>query len=201
MRRNAPSLVDPKNTVTGRTDRQLGIVAPVSIEERLADLERQMASQNQIITHLLGMAGQGAQINYASPLVLTTFNVKGSVTTTNVTATSPNGDTITNSNLGPLVVGMPYLIVAVSGMALNAPASQSIIACVRIQASGTTTAGTRTTTASGERWGMAVDFKTVVGAGSSINIAGRARVTGGTGTVNDAFSFGIAIPLGGMVEV
>lgn len=142
---------------------------------------------------------QQEPISYGTPRILTTRAVKGAVTPTNVTSTT--GATITNSNLGPLLIGVPYLVFAQADMDMNAPAGQSIIAVVRIGASGANVDGTRTATVGGERRGSAWDFQIVLGAGTSVNIAGRARVTGGTGTINDCISVGWAIPLGAMIEV
>lgn len=198
MRRNAPSLIDPRNAVLSRTDRQLGISEPVDIMARLDRLERELASQNQTLNRLLGMVDRDDQISYGTPQILTTRAVKGAVTATNVTSTT--GLTITNSNLPALAIGVPYLVFAEADMDMNAPAGQSIIACVRIGAAGATVDGTRTATVGGERRGTAWDFQIVIGTGAVVNIAGRARVTGGTGTINDCISVGWAIPLGAMIE-
>lgn len=43
MRRHAPALVDPADTVRDATDRQLGIRSRHSLEQRVADLERIIA--------------------------------------------------------------------------------------------------------------------------------------------------------------
>lgn len=198
MRQNRPALVDPRNTIQAATDRQLGIGTPVALEDRIAELERQIAAQNQTIARLLRQTIRDEPIGFVTPQVLTTRGVKGSMTTTNSTT---GGATITNSNLGPLLIGVPYLVIAIAGMALNAPSGKTIYACVRIEASGTTVDGTQTTTVGGERWGLAMDMKVVMGAGSSINIASRSRTSSGTGTVNDAMHAAWAIPLGAMVQV
>jgi hypothetical protein len=198
MRQNTPALIDPRNTVQSSTDRQLGVVSPVSIEDEIAELKRHLTAQNAEIARLRSMFGGQRDLTYASPQILTTRGVKGSMSTTNSTT---GGATITNSNLGPLIAGIPYLVIAIAGMALNAPAGQTIYACVRIEASGTTVDGTQTTTVGGERWGIAMDMKVVMGAGSSINTASRSRTSSGTGTVNDAMHAAWAIPLGAMIEL
>lgn len=196
-RRNAPALIDPRNALRSIADKQLGDINPYDLLARIESLEHTISQMSDDDARNLPISFP-QEIMRASPLILTTSNVKGSVTPTNVTSTT--GTTITNSNTNPLLIGIPYLVFATSGMAINAPAGQTMIVCVRIEAAGTTVDGTRTTTVGGERWGMAWDFKVVMGTGASINIAGRARVTGGTGTVNDAMSAGWAIPLGAMVE-
>lgn len=198
-RQNRPAMVDPRNTIQAATDRQLGISTPVALEDRIAELERQIAAQNQTIARLLRQTIREEPIGFVTPQVLTTRSVKGAVTATNVTSTT--GTTITNSNLPALLIGVPYLVFAESDMDMNAPAGQSIIACVRIGSSGATIDGTRTATVGGERRGTAWDAQIIIGTGASVNIAARARVTGGTGTVNDCISFGWAIPLGAMVQV
>jgi hypothetical protein len=197
MRRNAPRLIDPKNDAMRHTDHQLGIELPMEHGDRLSEVERQIADLNWQVQNLRSRLQVVEPFAFASPGILTTFNLKGSVTATNITGTT----TVTNSNIGPLIAGMPYLVIAIAQMGMNAPAGQTIYAAVRIEAGGTTVDGTQTQITSGERDGMAIDFKTVVGTGASINIAGRARVTSGTGTVSDAISVGIAIPLGAMVAV
>jgi hypothetical protein len=200
MRRNAPHLIDPKRAAIAVIDRSLVGTSDVQLLDRLDQMERRINELTNILSRQLPVTlPQEFPLSWASPLVLQTSNVKGSVTATNVTSTS--GTTITNSNIGPLIAGIPYQVFAFAGMAINAPAGQTIITCARIEATGSTIDGTRTTTTGGERWGIAVDSKVVMGTGASINIAGRARVTGGTGTVNDAISYGWAIPLGAMIEV
>lgn len=198
MRRNAPALVDPANTVRAATDRNLGIVTPHDVGAALDEMERLVGRQNRELNQARAMLAAAEAIAYASPNVLFTSSLKGTVTPTNVTSTG--GVTITNSNI-TTVAGIRYLGICVAAMTLNAPAGQSIYCCARIGATGTTVDGMQTTTVGGERFGIAVAFLEFVGTGGSMNFAGRARVTGGTGTVNDALSFGIAIPQGGMVEV
>jgi hypothetical protein len=203
-RRNAPRLIDPMNDVLSGTDGRLGIVSTHDLLARIEALERTIARMNDDAQRRLPIdlpyeRVPAPETSFATPLILTTFNLKGAATGTNVTSTT--GTTITNSNIGPLVLGIPYLVIAMAFMAITAPAGQTIYACVRIEAGGTTVDGTQTALSSGERDGVAIDFKTVMGTGSSINIAGRARVTSGTGVVNDALSIGIAIPLGAMIEV
>lgn len=56
MRQNRPALIDPRNTIQAATDRQLGIGTPVALEDRIAELERQIAAQNQTIARLLRQA-------------------------------------------------------------------------------------------------------------------------------------------------
>lgn len=196
-RRNAPRLIDPREQMMAGTDDRLGIVTPGELLARIEAQDRIIAQMRDDMARRLPIELPYERISYATPQILTTVNVKGTATTTNVSSTS--GTTITNSNLGPLLLGIPYLVIAWAFMGLTAPAAQTIYACVRIEASGTTVDGTQTSLTSGERDGMAIDYKVVMGTGSSINIAGRARVTGGTGTVNDCISTGIAIPLGAMV--
>lgn len=199
MRRNAPNLIDPSRATSAVVDRSLGAPSEADTANRLDQLERRIYELTREVERLRSGIVAPAVFSFASPLALTTTNLKADVSPTNVTSTT--GTTITSSNVGPLVAGMPYLVIAFAGMAINAPSGQTIITCVRIEAGGTTNDGTRTTTVGGERWGIAFDAKTVMGTGASINIAGRARVTSGTGTVNDAISYGIAIPLGAMIEV
>lgn len=197
MRQNAPRLIDPKNALQAVKERSFGIPDANDLLARIAGLDRLIGDQNRELQQLRSLLSIGQALSYASPAVLFTPNVKGSVTPTNVTSTS--GTTITNGNITP-AIGVRYLIVAFAGMAINAPAGQSIIVCTRIGASGSTIDGTRTTTVGGERWGISISFLEIIGDGSSVNVAGRARVTGGTGTVNDAISAGIGIPIG-MVEM
>lgn len=196
-RRNAPRLIDPRDQMDAGMRRQLGIIEPADLLARIETLEREFARMRDEAARRLPIELPYERISYATPEILRTVNVKGAATGTNVTSTS--GTTITNSNLGPLLLGIPYLVIAWAHMGITAPAGQTIYACVRIEASGSTVDGTQTTLTSGERDGMAIDYKIVQGTGSSINIAGRARVTGGTGVVNDAISTGIAIPLGAMI--
>lgn len=197
-RQNPPALIEPVNSVRRMTDKRLGVRSDRDVIDQLDELLRVAGDQNREVARLRSMVSAAGVLSMASPNIVTTYSAKGSITATNVTSTT--GTTITNSNM-TLIAGVRYLVIAVAGLTLNAPAGQSIISVVRIEATGANTDGTRTATVSGERWGMAFDAKEVVGSGSSINIAGRARVTSGTGTVNDAISFGIAFPLGGMVEV
>ncbi len=198
MRQNAPALIDPHDAVRRATDRNLGIPQQHDVQATLAQFERLFGQQNRELNQLRGMLAMAEVMAYASPDILTTMSLKGNMTATNVTSTS--GTTITNSNM-TLTAGVRYLVVAIAGMAMNAPAGQSIVCCTRIGSAGATIDGTMTTTVGGERWGMSISFLNVVGTGGSLNIAGRARVTGGTGTINDAISAGIAIPQGAMVEV
>jgi hypothetical protein len=202
-RRNPPTLVDPTDVVTRATDRQLGITPSRSIEERLATLERLLARQDREVARALRQTPAGALLAglaYATPGLPKVQAAKGSVTADSVTSTT--GTTIVNGNTDKaLVAGVPYLVIGVAAMAANAPSGQSIISQVRIEASGSNTEGMRTTTVGGERTLVAVDIKTVVGTGSTINIAGRARVTGGTGSINDAVVFGVCVPLNVMTPV
>lgn len=199
MRLNPPRMVNPVESVRRQTGRALGIQDMFELTNRLGQIDetirrfgRQMASADEVESAL-------DDVSRIAPLIQHTVSVKGSMTPTAVSSTS--GTTIVNSNIGPLIAGVPYLIVAFAGMALNAPAGQSIIACTRIDSSGSTIDGTRTTTVGGERWGMGMSFLTVVGTGSTVNVAGRARVTGGSGSINDAISAAMAFPLGGWIEV
>ena len=198
MRKNAPRLIDPKNALQVAKERSFGIPQIGDVLSQLDELDQLIGGQNRELNRLRSLAALGSIFSHATPDIQTTSNVKGSVTATNVTSTG--GTTITNSNV-TLAAGIRYLVIGVAGLTLNAPAGQTVISCVRIEATGPTVDGTRTTTTSGERWGMAIDFKILVGTGASVNIAGRARVTGGTATINDAISAGIAIPLGAAIPV
>lgn len=201
MRRNPPVLIDPVRDLNQRTDNALGLKTIDAIDRRLSALESLVSDivrQRFDPADPIAIIGAVERLSRASPDVLTTINVKGSITATNVTSTS--GTTITNGNIAP-IAGLRYLIIGIAALALNAPAGQTIYSCMRIGASGTTVDGMRTATPSGERTCVAIDVQTITGDGSSINVAGRARVSGGTGTVNDAISIGIGIPLGAMVEV
>ena len=198
MRKNPPRLIDPKNALQVAKERSFGIPQIGDVLSRLDELDQLIGGQNRELNRLRSLAALGSIFSHATPDIQRTVNVKGSVTATNVTSTG--GTTITNSNV-TLAAGIRYLVIGWAGLTLNAPAGQTVISCVRIEATGTTVDGTRTTTTSGERWGMAIDFKILVGTGASVNIAGRARVTGGTATINDAISAGIAIPLGAAIPV
>ena len=199
MRMNQPRLIDPKNTVLAATDRGISVTPePFELMARLDELDKLIGGQNRELNRLRSLVALGGIFSHATPDIQHTVNVKGSVTATNVTSTS--GTTINNSNV-TLAAGIRYLVIGWAGLTMNAPAGQTVISCVRIEAGGSTVDGTRTTTTSGERWGMAIDFKILVGTGASVNIAGRARVTGGTATINDAISAGIAIPLGAAIPV
>jgi hypothetical protein len=46
MRQNTPALIDPRNTVQSSTDRQLGVVSPVSIEDEIAEYSHPIYFQN-----------------------------------------------------------------------------------------------------------------------------------------------------------
>lgn len=197
-RRNAPALIDPRNALRSIADKQLGDINPYDLLARIESLEHTISQMSDDDARNLPISFP-QEIMRASPLILTTSNVKGSVTPTNITSTS--GTTVANSNIGPLLLGIPYVIVAYAEMDMNAPAGQSIIAVSRIGSSGANVDGTRTATVGGERRGSAVSFLVTMGAGSSVNVAARARVTGGTGTINDAMSWGIAFPLGAMLEM
>lgn len=110
-------------------------------------------------------------------------------------AVGTSSTTVANFNLGPLTSGVTYHIVAKTDMQGNAPSGGYITAQIRIEASGTTVDGMQQGTESGERPISAVAFKTVVGTGSSINIAARAQSTTGTGSITDALVWAVATPL------
>jgi hypothetical protein len=110
MRRNAPRLIDPKNDAMRHTDHQLGIELPMEHGDRLSEVERQIADLNWQVQNLRSRLQVVEPFAFASPGILTTFNLKGSVTATNITGTT----TVTNSNIGPLIAGMPYLVIAIA---------------------------------------------------------------------------------------
>lgn len=199
MRRNTPALIDPSRATSAVVDRSLGAPSAADTADRLDQLERRIYELTRVVERSQSkpLTSIHSLLSFASPGILTTFALKGSVTATNITTPT----TVTNSNLGPLIAGTRYLVIAIAQMGMNAPAGQTIYAAVRIEASGTTVDGIQTQITAGERDGMAIDFKEITGTGASINIAGRARVTSGTGTVTDCISVGIAIPLGAMIEV
>jgi hypothetical protein len=203
MRRNPPTLVNPEDVVFAATDRQFGVTPRQTLEERLAAVERLLAQRDGERSHAPRPAPAGAllaALAYATPGLPAVKAAKGSITADSVSSTT--GTTIVNGNTSSvLAAGVPYLVIGVAAMAANAPSGQSIISQVRIEASGTNTEGMRTATVSGERTLVAVEIKTVVGTGATINIAGRARVTGGTGSINDAVVFGLCIPLNVMTPV
>lgn len=200
MRLNSPALVNPMRDVQQRTSNTIGLPTLAQLASRIDAIETLIASMNKTSINQRSVASvinAVSALAYASPDVLTTVNVKGSITATNIT--SKSGTTITNGNITP-VTGLRYLVIAFAALTLNAPAGQTIWSCTRIGASGSTIDGMQTATPSGERTGIAISVLEVIGNGASLNIAGRARVSGGTGTVNDAISAGIAIPLGALVE-
>lgn len=201
MRRNAPALIDPAKDVQERASAAIGLETVAGLARRIDVLERLVSGLNRQVIDLRDARAVTSlfdTIALGSPDVLTTVNVKGSITATSITSTG--GTTITNGNITP-IAGVRYLVIAYAALTLNAPAGQTIWSCTRIGASGSTIDGMQTATPSGERTGVAISVLEVIGDGASLNIAGRARVSGGTGTVNDAISAGIAIPLGALVEV
>lgn len=195
MRRNPPTLVNPADVVQSATDRQLGITAQRTILQRLDALERGMAALTGAASNPLArIESTVSLLEYLIPGLVWGKAVKGTTTPTSVT--SSTGTTITNTNIGPLVAGMPYLVLAIAVNASNSDPGGFIFASVRIESTGTSTDGMQTGTAAGERTLVAFDGKTVTGTGATINIAGRARNSAGglTGSVNDATVLGVAIP-------
>lgn len=99
-----------------------------------------------------------------------------------------------NFNLGPLVSGVVYDVEAHASVAANASSTGFITCQVRIEAGGTVVDGMDTGTENGERTLEAHDFKSVTGTGATINIAGRAVSSSGTGSVNSGVVWAKATP-------
>ena len=97
-------------------------------------------------------------------------------------------------NLGPLVSGVVYDVEAHASVAANASATGFITSQIRIEAAGTVVDGMDTGTQNGERTLEAHDFKSVTGTGATINIAGRAVSSSGTGSVNSGTVWAKATP-------
>ena len=135
MRKNAPRLIDPKNALQVAKERSFGIPQIGDVLSQLDELDQLIGGQNRELNRLRSLVALGSIFSHATPDIQTTSNVKGSVTATNVTSTG--GTTITNSNV-TLAAGIRYLVIGVAGLTLNAPAGQTVISCVRIEATGTT---------------------------------------------------------------
>lgn len=102
--------------------------------------------------------------------------------------------TVANFNLGPLVSGVVYDVVAYASGQANAASGGTITAYVRIQAGGTPEAGYGTATVGGERQIEAFHGEAVTGAGATINIAFRAQSTNSGASVNGALVWATATP-------
>lgn len=109
-----------------------------------------------------------------------------------VTATQA---TMASFNLGPLLTGVDYFVVAFSHAQMNAPSGQTIQVFTRIEAGGSVIAGESTGVPSGERSGIAFTAKKVTGTGASINIAMRGQTSSGSGSFSDGTLFAFAFPL------
>lgn len=102
--------------------------------------------------------------------------------------------TLANFNLGPLVSGVPYFVVAFALAQASVDSTGDIQIYVRIESGGTNKAGMKNGTVAGERPVMAIDHKIVTGAGSSINIAMRANASA-AGSFSDGILAAFAFPL------
>jgi hypothetical protein len=207
MRQHAPTLVRPMSAVEKATERNTGILTMLDLATDIAALKRDVADLRATIARTsepsFDIAAMLTQIGLSDPLQSIDYitagpipgsTVKGSTSPASVTSTT--GTTITSFNLGPLIENVPYAVIAVASMAANADPAGFIFSMVRIGASGTSVDGMQTGTASGERTLVAPTGTVVIGAGSTINIAARARLSAaGAGSVNDASVWALAIPL------
>ena len=201
-RQNQPTLLNPLDTVRKQTDQSLGIPSTIDTESRLAALERETVQMKRLIERLLmpsaPLAGADmtdilSVLEFIVPGIVRGKAVKGSVTPTAVTSTT--GTTITSFNLGPLMKGVPYVVFGVAKVNANADPTGYIFAMIRIVNSGAGVDGEQTGTAAGERALVSPNGLEVVGDGTSINVAVRARVTTGSGSVNDASVWAVGIPM------
>lgn len=188
-RKHAPRLVQPDQVVSRETGRALGLRSQLQDQREMRRVVRKLATATAPVADETGTI-----IGHVHPL----YPIIADKAVTDHTAqsvSSTTGTTIVNFNLGPLVAGVPYLVKMACHIALNAPSSGFIYAVARIEASGTNVDGMDTGTVSGERTMAAFAQKIVIGTGASINIAGRARVTSGTGSANSGLVWAEAIPL------
>lgn len=214
MRRiHPPALRIPSDDVRSAIERQLGATKPRDIIDRLAAIERKVqpkADTPPVITGAWtdGSAGSAlAEVLESLGLIRNLSEVLGdprsigipmdkavkSNSATSVTSTT--GATIVNFNTEPLQAGVRYRIWGIYVAASNADPAGLIYPCVRLQATGSTVDGFPTGTAGGERTLVAFDSKEIIGTGSTENIAGRSRVSSGTGSVNGAIVFGGVFPI------
>lgn len=190
-RKHAPRLVNPEQVVRRETDRALGVPSQAQLRRELERLARRAVDAP---TTALLLNSDGSVAGHAHPFLPIMENgTKWDHTAQTITSTT--GTTVGNLNTGILLAGVPYQVTMRTEMAANAPSGFFIYAVARIEASGTNTDGMDTGTVNGERTLVAYDQKIVIGTGATINIAGRARVTGGSGSINSGLVSYRAIPL------
>lgn len=169
-----PSLINPTKIGTGNVSlTEFGYLASVT-----SDIQDQLDAKSALThTHVMTAALYGeAVVDHTAQNIGTSSTTWG------------------NFNLGPLVNGVTYDVEAHSSVAGNASSTGFIKGQIRIEAGGTVVDGMDTGTENGERTLEAHTHKVVVGAGSSINIAGRAQSTAGTGYVNSGLVWAKATP-------
>lgn len=113
---------------------------------------------------------------------------------TNLITVNTGSTNICDFNLGPLVSGVTYDVIADGSGQANAASGGNIMGQMRIEAGDTPVNGYATATVGGERHIGASHNKTIVGSGSSINISFRAISSNNGASVSGAGCWAMAIP-------
>jgi len=188
-----------------------GVYAQVSHTHTLANVTDVTASAAEVNV-LDGLTASTAELNFVDGVtsnIQTQLNGKSDTSHTHTLTAPLTGKVVVDHtaqsigttsttwgsfNLGPLVSGVVYDVEAHASVAANASATGFITSQIRIEAAGTVVDGMDTGTQNGERTLEAHDFKSVTGTGATINIAGRAVSSSGTGSVNSGTVWAKATP-------
>lgn len=170
-----------------------------------SDVQDQLDDKVDSATYAVDMAGKVDTSTYTSDMAgksatththtqhPTLFGKATRAHSSPVTVNTSSVD-VCNFNLGPLVNGVTYDVIAEGSGQANAASGGTVTGYVRIQAGGTPEAGYGTATVGGERQIGAAHSEAIVGAGSTINISFRAQSTNSGASVNGALVWAIAIP-------
>lgn len=157
-----------------------------------SNVQDQLDDKVDTSTYTSGLAGKSDTTHthtQVATLAGEAFNAHTNVKTVNTSSVD-----ICNFNLGPLVSGVTYDVVAMGDGQANAASGGTITGQIRIESSGSVVSGYGTATVGGERQIGAATSKSVVGAGATINISFRAISTNPGASVNGARVSAFAIP-------